>query len=103
MSNWTFRLKNAGNGFIVSDGEHDICDVYMTNDPQIAMDRANRIASLPMLEQHCKSWQKDFDSLAVKLDKSERENQALRQFHMKNCLGMPDCLTCAYIERTNAS
>lgn len=47
---WTYKLKNAGNGFMVSDEKHgNLCDVFMTNDPKIAEGRANLISAAPEL------------------------------------------------------
>lgn len=47
---WTYALKNAGNGFIVRDADDAmICDVFMTNDSNIAKRRASIIALAPDL------------------------------------------------------
>lgn len=65
---WNFRLKNAGNGFIVfeNDGEDSfsICDVFMTNEASIAKHRAQLIAAAPELLAACKAaikFLKDMD------------------------------------------
>lgn len=53
---WKFKLKNAGNGFMVSTQDDNmICDVFMTNDPSIAKDRARLIAASPKLLQFAKA------------------------------------------------
>lgn len=52
---WRFKLKNAGNGFLViSADENHICDVHMTNLRSVAEDRARLIAAAPALLEACK-------------------------------------------------
>jgi hypothetical protein len=53
MKAWTFRLKIAGNGFMVSEDDGNICDVFMTNDPTIAKRRAFLITSAPEMYRAC--------------------------------------------------
>lgn len=69
---WTYKLKNAGNGYIVWDGDAMVCDVFMTKEPTIAEGRARLIAQAPLTARHCESWEKDFNSLAMKLDEAEK-------------------------------
>lgn len=50
---WSFKLKNAENGYIVREGDPSegamVCDVFMTYKPEIALDRARLIAAAPRM------------------------------------------------------
>lgn len=53
---WRFKLKNAGNGFLIIDAnENQICDVYMTNLKSVAEERARLITAAPELLEACKA------------------------------------------------
>lgn len=60
MKLWTYKLKNAGNGFMVRESDPEveyinIADVFMTNDRKVAEGRARLMAAAPELLEACQS------------------------------------------------
>lgn len=53
---WRFKLKNAGNGFLIIDAnENQLCDVYMTNLKSVAEERARLMTAAPDLLEACRA------------------------------------------------
>lgn len=57
--NWTYKLKNAGNGFMIREPDpefeyRNLADVFMTNAPEIAESRACLMAAAPELLEACR-------------------------------------------------
>lgn len=59
---WRFKLKNAGNGYLIIDAEEkQLCDVYMTNLKSVAEGRARLMAAAPDLLEACKNFHTALD------------------------------------------
>lgn len=64
---WKYKLKNAGNGFVVFELNGDggnLCDVYMTNLRQVAEERSRLIAAAPELAECLRELCDEVEKLA---------------------------------------
>lgn len=77
---WSYKLKNAGNGFMIREADPDIefinlADVFMTNDPKIAENRARLMAAAPEMYAACQVAFTALWAIKARLGKAQTEKE----------------------------